>query len=116
MIRKRKERSAKIRQSYKTLKFYIRDEKKFESMAKQGRIIAVGGANIHFARKLKFLKALKNLEADDIILDLGGDTSYNVLDFFLAADHQLVITVFVQNPPIHSCQLHEILAILRVWQ
>ena len=52
----------------------------------------LGAANIHFARKLKLLKALKNLEADYVILDLGGDTSYNVLDFFLAADHQLVFT------------------------
>jgi flagellar biosynthesis protein FlhG len=52
----------------------------------------LGAANIPFARKLKFLKAIRNLEADDVILDLGGDTSYNVLDFFLAADHQLVFT------------------------
>ncbi len=51
-----------------------------------------GIANLHFARKLKLLKAIRNLEADYVILDLGGDTAYNVLDFFLAADHQLVLT------------------------
>ena len=32
----------------------------------------LGIANIHFARKLKLLKALRKIEADYVVLDLGG--------------------------------------------
>ena len=52
----------------------------------------LGTANIGFARKLKLVKAIKDLEADYIILDLGGDTSFNVIDFFLMADQGVVLT------------------------
>lgn len=52
----------------------------------------LGAANIHFARKLKLLRALKTIDADYVILDLGGDTTYNILDFYLAADQGLVLT------------------------
>ncbi|MGD9201378.1 MAG: AAA family ATPase [Chitinispirillia bacterium] len=51
-----------------------------------------GSANIDFSLKLKLLKALIQIEADYIILDLGGDTSYNILDFFLTADYGIVLT------------------------
>jgi flagellar biosynthesis protein FlhG len=52
----------------------------------------LGTANIHFSRKLKLLRALKTIDADYVILDLGGDTTYNILDFYLAADQGLVLT------------------------
>ncbi len=52
----------------------------------------LGAANINFARKLKLLRDIKKIDADYIILDLGGDTSYNIIDFFLAAHHGLVLT------------------------
>ena len=52
----------------------------------------LGLANIHFSRKLKLLNGLRTIDADYIILDLGGDTNYNVIDFFLAADHGIVLT------------------------
>lgn len=52
----------------------------------------LGLANLHFSRKLKLLKELQSLDADYILLDLGGDTNYNVVDFFLAADHGIVLT------------------------
>ncbi len=52
----------------------------------------LGAANIHFARKLKLIRALKHLDADYVILDLGGDTTYNILDFYLAADQGFVLT------------------------
>ncbi len=52
----------------------------------------LGSANIHFAKKLKLLKGLRNIDADYIIIDLGGDTSYNIIDFFLSADHAIVMT------------------------
>ena len=52
----------------------------------------LGAANITFAQKLKLLKAVKSIDADYVILDLGGDTTYNIIDFFLAADHGIVVT------------------------
>lgn len=52
----------------------------------------LGAANLPYARKLKLLRAIKKIDADYVILDLGGDTAYNVLDFFLLADYGLVVT------------------------
>lgn len=52
----------------------------------------LGSANIPFARKIKLLKSIKTIEADIVILDLGGDTTFNIIDFFLAADLGLVLT------------------------
>ncbi len=52
----------------------------------------LGSSNIHFTQKMKLLNAIKAIKADCIILDLGGDTSYNMLDFFLAADAGVVMT------------------------
>lgn len=52
----------------------------------------LGAANINFARKLKLIRAIKEIDADYVVVDLGGDTSYNIIDFFLAAHHGLVLT------------------------
>ncbi len=52
----------------------------------------LGSGNIQYLRKLKLLKTIKEIDTKYIIMDLGGDTSYNTLDFFLAADCQIVIT------------------------
>jgi flagellar biosynthesis protein FlhG len=52
----------------------------------------LGAANITFAQKLKLLKAVKSINADYVILDLGGDTTFNIIDFFLAADYGIVVT------------------------
>jgi len=52
----------------------------------------LGAANIPFARKLKLMRALKTIDADYVIMDLGGDTTYNILDFYLAADQGFVLT------------------------
>jgi flagellar biosynthesis protein FlhG len=48
-------------------------------------------ANLQFAQKAKIIQGLRQLNADHIILDLGAGTSYNVLDFFLVADRQIVV-------------------------
>ena len=57
-----------------------------------GNSSQLGTANISFTRKLKLLRAIRNIRADYVVMDLGGDTSYNVLDFFLAADLGIVMT------------------------
>jgi flagellar biosynthesis protein FlhG len=52
----------------------------------------LGAGNLDLALKTKLLKSIRMIDADYIILDLGGDTSYNIIDFFLAADQGLVLT------------------------
>lgn len=52
----------------------------------------LGSANLPYTRKLKLIRAIRRMDADYIILDLGGDTSYNILDFFLIAQTGMVLT------------------------
>ena len=52
----------------------------------------LGSANLAFARKLKLLRAIKAIDADYVIIDLGGDTTYNILDFYLMAHRGVVLT------------------------
>jgi flagellar biosynthesis protein FlhG len=52
----------------------------------------LGSANLPSAQKQKIIRHLKELDCDYVIVDLGGDTSFNVLDFFLLADYKIVVT------------------------
>ncbi len=52
----------------------------------------LGSANISFTAKMRLLKSLRGLGADYVIIDLGSDTSFNILDFFLSADIQLILS------------------------
>jgi flagellar biosynthesis protein FlhG len=53
----------------------------------------VDSANPKYSQKARLLRHLVSLPADDVVLDLGAGTSFNVLDFFLAADHAVVVVV-----------------------
>ena len=50
-------------------------------------------ANLKYAQKQRFLSKLSELDADYIILDLGAGTTFNTLDFFLAADLGMITLV-----------------------
>jgi flagellar biosynthesis protein FlhG len=50
-------------------------------------------ANPKHQQKLKLLRAVQGLEADYAILDIGSGTSFNVLDFFLVADHGILTLI-----------------------
>jgi flagellar biosynthesis protein FlhG len=50
-------------------------------------------ANLPHAQKQKLLNKLRQLPADYVILDLGAGTSYNTLDFFLAADVGILVVL-----------------------
>ncbi len=52
----------------------------------------LGAAHIPFVQKLKLIRALRSLAADYTLIDLGGDTTFNSLDYFLAADLQIILT------------------------
>lgn len=51
-----------------------------------------GTANIEFMKKMRLIKAIGNIDADYIILDLSGGMSLNSLDFYLQADYGIVVT------------------------
>ena len=52
----------------------------------------LGSANLPYSQKLKIMRHLKELETDYLVVDLGGDTTYNGLDFFLLADQKIVVS------------------------
>ncbi len=52
----------------------------------------LGSENLPYYQKQKIMRHLRELEGNYLILDLGGNSSYNVLDFFLFADHKIVVS------------------------
>jgi len=52
----------------------------------------LGLANPRYAQKVRFINQLRRINSDYILLDLGAGASYNVIDFFLAADHGIAVT------------------------
>jgi len=52
-----------------------------------------GTANLNYFMKLKIMKALEELPADYIILDLGAGTAFNVIDFFCLTNNGLIVTI-----------------------
>ncbi len=51
-----------------------------------------GIANLFYFQKLKILRALKKLEQEFVVLDLGAGTNYNVIDFFSITRSGIVVT------------------------
>lgn len=62
-----------------------------------GNMGELGAANIPFQKKMRLIESIQKANADYVILDLGGGTDYNTLDFFLAADLGIVITTLDQS-------------------
>ena len=52
----------------------------------------LGSENLPYSQKRKIMRHLREMEGDYLILDLGGNSSYNALDFFLFADLKIVIS------------------------
>lgn len=50
-------------------------------------------ANPHIAQKARIIKNVVKLNAEYVVLDLGGGTSFNVLDFFLIAHKKIVVVM-----------------------
>lgn len=53
----------------------------------------LGLANPKYFQKQRFIRQLRNLQADYIILDLGAGSTFNVIDFFLLADEQFLVVI-----------------------
>ncbi|MDH5526191.1 MAG: AAA family ATPase [Nitrospirota bacterium] len=58
-------------------------------------------ANPTYNRKTALLNALKKLEFDYLLFDLGAGTSYNTLDFFLAA-HKAILMVMPEPTAVEN--------------
>lgn len=56
-----------------------------------GDVMRFDMANITFAQKKKIMKALLQLDADYIILDLGAGSNHNVIDFFLISNSGFMV-------------------------
>jgi flagellar biosynthesis protein FlhG len=56
-----------------------------------GALDSLDAANLKFQQKHKLLRNLQMLEADTVVLDLGAGTHFNVLDFFLVANHGVLV-------------------------
>lgn len=54
---------------------------------------SLDAANVKYAQKQKLLKALQQQDMDYLLLDLGAGTSFNTLDFFLVADHGILVVL-----------------------
>ncbi len=52
---------------------------------------AIEIANLHYAQKIKLIKAIRNLPYDAVILDLGAGTNFNTVDFFTASNNGIAI-------------------------
>lgn len=50
-------------------------------------------ANPKYFQKVKLIRHLQNLDVDHVLLDLGSGSSFNTLDFFLAADKGVLIVL-----------------------
>jgi flagellar biosynthesis protein FlhG len=50
-------------------------------------------ANPNYGQKSKILRHINALQVDHVVLDLGAGTSFNVLDFFLAARKGVLVVV-----------------------
>lgn len=57
-----------------------------------GDCLFPGTANMGFFIKRKMVKEIEALDADYAILDLGGGTTYNTLDFYLLTYNSLLVT------------------------
>jgi len=58
-----------------------------------GALDFLGAANPKYTQKLRLLKEISKLDVDCVIIDLGGGTGFNILDFFLIADHGILTVV-----------------------
>ena len=50
-------------------------------------------ANLKYAQKQKLQRSLMAQQVDYLLLDLGAGTSFNTLDFFLMADHGVLVVL-----------------------
>jgi len=58
-----------------------------------GARAVLDAANIKHSQKMKVLRHIASLPTGVVVLDLGAGSSYNVLDFFVAADLGIMVSI-----------------------
>ncbi len=58
-----------------------------------GALDFLGAANPKYTQKVRLLREISRLDVHNVIIDLGGGTGFNILDFFLIADHGILTVV-----------------------
>lgn len=56
-----------------------------------GALDVLDAANIKYAQKQRLLRGLQTQTVDYLIIDLGAGSSFNTLDFFIIADHGVLV-------------------------
>ncbi|MEE8483928.1 MAG: P-loop NTPase [Nitrospinota bacterium] len=51
----------------------------------------LGTANLKWSVRQKLVRNMKTLSADNVIMDLGAGSSFNVIDFFLAVENHIMV-------------------------
>lgn len=57
-----------------------------------GDCLYPGTSNMDFFTKKKIIKALGQLDADFVVLDLGAGSAHNVVDFFITSSSGIIVT------------------------
>jgi flagellar biosynthesis protein FlhG len=57
-----------------------------------GALDDIDAANPSYQQKMRLLRHLNDIESDYVVLDLGAGTAYNILDFFLIAEHRILVS------------------------
>jgi len=65
------------------------EEKNLRLISGSSEVLSL--ANPHFSQKVKLINHFSRLDADYVVIDLGAGTSFNVLDFFLAAHEKIMV-------------------------
>lgn len=58
-----------------------------------GVVKDLAAPNFKHSQKQRMIRSFRHLDFDAVLLDLGAGTSYNVLDFFAAADCGILVTL-----------------------
>ena len=58
-----------------------------------GVIKDLAAPNFKHSQKQRVIRNIRQLDFDAVLLDLGAGTSYNVMDFFAAADYGVLVTL-----------------------
>src|SRR5690606_30874008 len=58
-----------------------------------GALDFLEAANPKYTQKMRLLREITRLDVDVVIIDLGGGTGFNILDFFLVAEHGILAVV-----------------------
>lgn len=58
-----------------------------------GMIRSFTPESINYAQKQKFLRHIKQLGAENVLVDLGAGSNFNTIDTFLLADKKIVVTL-----------------------